>query len=387
MLLAVTISLTFIACEKEEEKNEVSFLTVNGTNSAEHTFPGLFENGKAGIDYKQVFMICSNVQWSLTGKEDWLNVSTTSGNGNLELTIYPTSQNNTDKNREANLVLSSPEQTVSIKITQYAGKPICYAIPINEVALYDRICWEYEATDNVNTFQRLLLSEQDYNRLTTKEILEIINEEEYFKQSDSYISFFGEDSFGYEITEQSNYYIITLAQDKDGIAGELKATKIRTPKYYDYDNDAFVSFEFGGYDDYGFLFYVSKEAYCHTYHLIYGTVTKEDYGRNSALYAFQINYYLKHNKKHWYTEQNGLEIITNYPNNHDFSYITYMPIAPICVAYGWGVFPDGTLSSDLMGFQYNTEMVYEPLPLYQIQTSRTKEEKPKNFTIKRSAED
>ena len=385
MLLAVTISLTFIACEKEEEKNEVSFLTVNGTNSAEHTFPGLFENGKAGIDYKQVFIICSNVQWSLTGKEDWLNVSTTSGNGNLELTIYPTSQNNTDKNREANLVLSSSGQTVSIKITQYAGKPVCYVIPTNEVALYDRICWEYEATDNVNTFQWLILSEQDYNRLTTKEILEKLNEEEYLKHSDSYISFVSYDSFDYEITEQSNYYVITLAQDKDGIAGELKSTKIRTPKYYDYDNDAFVSFEFGEYDDFGFEFYVSKEAYCHTYHLIYGAITEEDYGLNSALYAFQINYYLKHNKKHWFTEQNGLEIITNYPNNHDFSYITYMPITPICVAYGWGVFQDGTRSSDLMGFQYNTEMAYEST--YQIQTSRTKEEKPKNFTIKRSAED
>lgn len=385
MLIVASISLTFIACEKEEEKNEVSFLTVNGTKNAEHTFPGVFDNGKAGIDYKQVFKINSNVQWKLNGKEDWLNVSATTGNGNIELTIYPTSQNNSETKREATIVLSASGHEVSIKIIQEAGKPVCYVVPTNEVALWDRICWECEASENVNTFQWLILSENDFNRLTTKEIHEIISEEEKLKHSDSYIFFVSYDSFDNEIDEQTNYYIITLAIDKEGVEGELKSTKITTPAYYDYDNDAFVSFDFVGYDEFGFEFDVYKEGYCYTYHMIYGALPS-DRSFNGALYAFQINYYLNHNKKHWFTEDWGLEIVTNYPNNHDFSYITYLPSTPLCVAYGWGVFQDGTLSSDLIGFQYDTS-AYMPTYSYQMQTIRTDEvKKPKNFTIKRSEE-
>lgn len=335
------------------QKGTSASITVNGSSSAEHTFPGLFDNGKSGIDYKQVFKIKSNVQWTLSGKEDWLNVSPTSGNGDVDLTIYPSSANNADKERKATLTLSGSGVNVTINITQNQGKPVCYVLPANEVALYDRIGWEYTATSNVNKFKWILLSEREFNRMTDNELIEEISKEEELKFVDDYLSFVAYDSHDNRITQSSTYYLVTIAYDGDGKAGELKKTKIKTPAFLNVDNDAWVNFDNVQCNfSQGFWFDAIKEGYCNTYHLIYGIET-ETY--NSVVYAFEINYYLKNKKKHWLAENWEMEIVTDYPNNHTFTYsTTLLSYIPICFAYGWGVFKDGKISSDLVGFQWDT---------------------------------
>ena len=381
MVLVGLIPLMTTSCSDEDDEH---YLTVNGTNAAEHTFPGMFANGKSGIDYKQVFKIKSDVQWSLNGKVNWLYVSATSGKGEVDLTIYPSSENNSESERKVTLMLSGGDISVSIDIIQEAGKPVCHVSPVNEVALHDRICWEYEATSNVNDFQWFLLSQNSRDRLTEKEILELISAEEKLKYKDGYISFTPYDSEGYGIEENSVYYLVTLAYDIEGIAGELKYTRIETPPYYDGDVDAYVSFYNFEVATFGFSFDVYKEGYCDTYHLIYGG---QDEILDPAIYAFQINYYLKHNKKHWFSENWGLEIVTNYPNEHKFTYTSIdMLYRTYCIAYGWGVFKNGELSSDLIGFQnlINEEEYDEE---YIVQRSRNNEVSTGAFIIDRSKEE
>lgn len=362
------------------QKGSMAFITVNGSNQSTIEFPGEFDNGKSGIDYKQTFKIKSNVEWSLSGKEDWLNVSTASGKGEVDLTIYPTSENNADTKREATITLSGSGISTIIEITQKAGKPICYVLPANEVALYDRICWEYSATSNVNVFQWMLLSEREYNRMTDKEILEEISKEEELKYVDEYLSFVAYDSHDNRITQSSTYYLITIAYDGNGKAGELKKTKIKTQAYLNADNDAWVNFEnvYANMSS-GFWFDAIKEGYCNTYHLIYG-IGSQTY--NSVVYAFEINYYIKNKKKHWFAENWEMEIVTDYPNNHTFTYsTTYLPYFPICFAYGWGVFKDGSLSSDLVGFQWDTST---ESAMRRATSHNT--DIPKNTTLRRSVE-
>lgn len=335
------------------QKGAIASITVNGSSSAEHTFPGLFDNGKSGIDYKQVFKIKSNVHWTLSGKEDWMNVSPTSGNGDVDLTIYPSNANNSDKNRTATITLSGSGVSVSINIAQTQGKPVCYVLPANEVALYDRIGWEYTATSNVDKFQWILLSEREFDRMTDNELIEELSKGEELKFVDDYISFVAYDSHDNRITQSSTYYLVTIAYDADGKAGELRKTKIKTPAFLDVDNDAWVNFDNVQCDmSQGFMFDAIKEGYCNTYHLIYG-IQSESF--NSVVYAFQINYFIKNKKKHWFAESWEMEIVTDYPNNHTFTYYTtLLPYIPICLAYGWGVFKDGSISSDLVGFQWDT---------------------------------
>ncbi|MBO5699779.1 MAG: BACON domain-containing protein [Bacteroidaceae bacterium] len=362
------------------QRGAVPYLTVNGAENAEHSFPGLFDSNKSGIDYKQTFKIRSNIQWSLTGKVDWLNISPTTGNGEVELSIYPTSENSADQERRAVITLSGSDQLVTIDIVQGPGKPVCKVVPQNEVALYDRICWEYDATSNVVEFQWILLTALDYERLTNEELMYKIKQQNKLKFKDEYLSSASYDDNDNKITEETKYYLITLAYDKDEVEGEICKTVIRTPSYLDSDDDAWVNFEnlssdFATY----FSFDTKKEGYCNTYHLIYGIC---DANYNKAFYAFEINYYLKYGKKHWLAEDWGMQIVTNYPNNHTFTYYSNDLVEePYVFAYGWGVFKDETLSSDLIGFCIDTS---EDEAKHRAVSNA--EDVPGNITLVRSVE-
>ena len=336
------------------QKKPKPFITVNGAASVNPSpFPGMFGSGKSGVDYKIGVVVNSNIQWTMSGNEDWLYVSTTSGSNTVDMTIYPKTENNSSTPRKAIITLSGSGASANIVIEQEGGKPVCYVLPANEVALYDRMGWEYTATSNVNKFQWILLSEREFNRMTDNELIEELSKEEELKFVDDYLSFVAYDSHDNRITQNSTYYVVTIAYDGDGKAGELKKTKIKTPAFLNVDDDAWVNFANVACNySQGFWFDAIKEGYCNTYHLIYGIQT-DTY--NSVVYAFEINYYLKNKKKHWFAENWEMEIVTDYPNNHTFTYsTTLLSYIPICFAYGWGVFKDGTISSDLVGFQWDT---------------------------------
>ena len=58
-----------------------------------------------------------------------------------------------------------------------------------------------------------------------------------------------------------------------------------------------------------------------------------------------------------------------------------MSYYPICFGYGWGVFRDGRISSDLIGFQVDTSSESAP----QMRTSgRSVADVPETITIKKS---
>ena len=362
------------------QKGTAATITVNGTESTDISFTGAFDN-KSGIDFKQTIKVVSNVDWNISGKPDWLNVSPSNGNGNVDMVIYPTSENSSSSSRSATITLNGGGRSATINVTQDAGKPVCYVDIANEVVLYDRLCWEYFATSNVNTFQWIILSEREYNRLTDKEIEEEVSKNDKLKFNDEYLSFVAYDNNYNPIYSNTTYYIITLASDASGKYGELRKTKVTTPFYKNATNDAWVSFDnITSNPTKGFWFDTIKEGYCNTYHLIYGIIPS-DYQYNSAVYAFEINYYLKHKKRHWYAENWAMEIVTDYPNNHTFTYYTtYLPTFPLCFAYAWGVFKDGTLSSDILGYQWDTSTASA------IKKVSAKSQKKENILIRRSIE-
>lgn len=292
--------------------------------------------------------ITTQTKWTISDVPSWLNIDQ-EGDGTTTIRIKTKSANETDESRSAELIVTAGDKTATVTVTQEAGKPVCYVEPINVVALYDEICFELSATSNVNTFKIGYLDENEYKRMTEKEIIAYVEEDEMNKLADDYIFFPG----GFD--DNTKYYICTIAYDENGDAGELRYATITTPQYIDYDNDAFVSYSDMSYGTDGFQFTVTKEGYCDTYHLIYGNIDASYEGYSRSLYAFQIKYFMNKGEKHWFAEYWGLEIVTNYPNNHTFScYTNTIPYFPVIVIYGWGVFKDGSLSSDMVGGQWNT---------------------------------
>lgn len=259
----------------------------------------------------------------------------------------------------------------------------CYVVPANEVVLYDRFSWEYSGTADVNTFQWMVLSAEDLSQMTDNEVLEELSGKNKLNYADDYVSYISKDSHNNTITEQSTYYIITVAYDAEGRIGPLKKTMVKTPAYLDEDNDAWVYFDNIDYNaSTGFWFDATKAGKCSSYHMIYGNYSQTT---NPALFAFEINYYLKYQKKHWFAENWGMTISLNNSSNRTFTFnTTDIDQYPVCIAYGWGRFSDGTLSSDLVGFQWDTSKQENNAPMRL--TRKRKAEVPENGTICRSEE-
>lgn len=330
-------------------------------------------NGESGL--KDEFTISTNGHWIISGKPEWLNVPT-SGDGDTKCKIETMSANDTDEERSAELQITADGKNASLRVTQKGLRVKCSIMPTNLVALYDEICFDLKATGNINTFKYLIHSERDLNRLTDKEIEAELAEVESDKFADDYIifpdSYYSEGSY-YYLLPNTTYYICTIAYDVNGKPGALKKTPIKTLKYDDYDNDAFVSFSNEAYGTGGFTFTCTKEGYCNSYHLIYGNLPASYKKFPRVLYAFEINYYITKRQKHWFAENWELKIETEYPNNHTFTYATStLSQYPLLVAMAWGVFRDGSVSSDMTGFRYDISQD-ENAPNRDI---RTKSNKP-----------
>lgn len=351
ILVFAAISYAFVSCHKDEPGT----INVNGLKEASLTFEGAF-NGKSGIDFKQTVNVTATEEWAISSAPNWVSVSPTQGHGALTMSIYPHDENTTSQDRSGQIVLSGENSTAIINVTQKNGKPVCYVTPSNIVALYNGIAWDYTPTGNVNKFGYVLLTQDVCNRLTDKELTALIKQEsDEMKVSDDWVSMRKDDDYGYTIKQKTAYYIVTIAYDANDVAGELIKTPVTTPAFLNADKDAWVSFkniEYSKLYDF-FDFDAVKEGYCEQYHMIYGMLpTSANY--NKAIYAFEINYYEKNGKKHWMAEQYNLDIVLNYPNNHNFYYDKKsLSTNPVIFAYGWGKFKDGTISSDLCGFEGN----------------------------------
>lgn len=365
------------------QKKPKAEILVNGLTSTDLIFEGLF-NGKSGIDFKQTVNVTSNASWNAAGVPDWLNVSPTNGNGTISMSIYPTSENQSSDDRKATIVLSAAgTEPTTIVVIQRGGLPPVTVTPANLVALYNQIGWELEAKGNVNKFNSICVTEAVYNKKTDKELLEDLQTDEANKFSDNYIFFHAYDSYGNQIKQNTTYYICTVAYDEKDNRGPIVKTKITTPSYANADDDAWVSFSDIGYNvSLGFQFTATKEGYCNTYHVIYGNLPSS-YNYNSVLYAFEINYFIKNKKKHWFAQNWDLEIVTDYPNSHTFThYTSTLSQYPLVVGYAWGVFQNGTVSSDLRGFSGDISESEARMKM----TPRNSVENLKNMVVKQSEE-
>lgn len=156
------------------------------------------------------------------------------------------------------------------------------------------------------------------------------------------------------IDEKTNYHILTLSYDKKGQRGDLVDVMFESPAYLSGTDDAWCSFEDATYNESLFWFTVMKKGRCTNYDLIYGANIKPSL-LNGPLMAYEINYYINNKKKNWLSESWDLQIETNYPNDHTFS-CSYSALYQYggLIATAWGIFSDGTRSSDINSISSDT---------------------------------
>jgi len=387
----------------ESRENKLTFYTQDGTVSQSVTVkqsgmklslsvsPAKISFLSNANEHKTI-TINATGKWTIENKDnvDWLNYDS-EGEGNTTLDIATKSINESSKARTANLIvkLTSDENVnQTITITQDPLYSDVCVKPSDWVAVYDElyelfeISCEYvsdEKSSEANQFRYLLLPESDLKYWTKKEIRDALEKQDLLKYSYGYLTTLVVDSNDDWLTGNTTYRFMSLAYDENGNAGDVYEETIKTPSRLNATDDAYISYSNLSLTDNGFTFYASPEGRTRQYHIIYGNNNKAI--NLAASYAFQINYYLKYKKKHWFTDNWKLTIETNYPNAHQFYHSSSLSLSSnsTITAWGWGVFENGNRSTCLTGFDIDLTSTEVSKPK---KVNSKKEKAPKSIAKK-----
>lgn len=161
--------------------------------------------------------------WNITGVEEWLNISASSGKGNTSVTVTALSDNNKASNRVCNLTVKGAAGSASIAVTQLAGlKGGC------EVTIADEILLEESFALKLNfgskaTFFYAGYFDASAAGWTDDKIAAQLLEMEAINAENGYVVSLG------GFTPGESVVFCFLACDQDGNRGEVVRKTIKFP--------------------------------------------------------------------------------------------------------------------------------------------------------------
>lgn len=262
------------------------YILVNGMESTALQF-----SSNSGVNYKQTVKVSSNVSWTITGGiPDWLSVSPTNGSGDLNIEIYPKSDNDSDdKERTIQLVLVSGETKAAIKISQDSDlDPDAYVKPTNVIKLYNGIAFDYAFGKTVSYYFRGYMEKDAVASMTDEEIITVLETKfKRYTQSENEVAVFA------GLDEGKAYMIYTVGYNKQGKRGILTKTEFITKTKQTNEPMAWISDLTN--DSNNWYWTVTKSATCSSYYMI----STEDYDfaiAEDVYQAWTIDYYIRQNK-------------------------------------------------------------------------------------------
>jgi len=303
------------------------------------------------------FAIRTNAEWTIYGQDQsWISLSSTSGSGNATIAITTKTANDTATPRECTLHIIAGDVTADVVVVQESGLATCKVTPTNVTSLYYAVVFNLNYTSDVKTCKLLLITDYDMKHKTEAQLIRAIEAEESQIPEDETI-------FTRSVSPNTKYHILSLAYNEKDHRGEMGDVEFSSPASLNATDDAWCTFDNAIYTTTTFGFIVHKQGRCAKYNLIYGTNLPTNL-LNGPLMAFEINYYINNHKKNWLSDVWGLRIETDYPNDHAFT----CPLSTESeyggmIAAAWGIFSDGTLSSDLhyvAGDMYSNDCIASP---------------------------
>lgn len=179
----------------------------------------LVEMGK-----EQSFNITCNTSWNISGKPEWLTISSTTGTGNATIKISANSVNNSPSNRNATLNISASGASQTIEVIQKAGLAAESNVTANTVVvLSDCFATDFEYEANTTYFYAVVYETSFIERYTDEEIIELMKtEENRCTPNDNYVISF------YNLDDQTKHTLFLLGFNKNGERGELMKKEITT---------------------------------------------------------------------------------------------------------------------------------------------------------------
>ena len=243
-----------------------------------------FSENKGDVQY---LTITSNSDWKITGKPEWLDLSSASGTGVSTINLTTNSFNESSSARNATLVVTANGTSVEVKVNQNAGlTAACTAKLDDVVVLCDAVAFNLTYGNNVSYFYVGYLDKSDAGRMTDDEIIKVLDTNfERYTPSDDYILSFP------NLESLHDYIIYTVAYDKSGKRGELIEKNIRTKSS---TNQPFASVENVKYDNSYWYWNTTIGAYSSKYYqwVLTGTNSTDYWSKNDAIVAWRFAYYM-----------------------------------------------------------------------------------------------
>ena len=235
----------------------------------------------------QHLTISSNSEWRITGKPEWLDLSSTSGSGNSTINLTTNSFNNSSTVRQETLVVTANGTSIEVKVTQKAGLVAGCEVELDDVVvLSDAVAFNMTYGNSVSYFYVGYLDKSDVGRMTDDEIIEVLDTEfERYIPSDDYVLSFP------DLKNLHDYVIYTVAFDKNGKRGELVGKDVRTKSG---TNQPFASVDGVGYDASYWYWDTEIGAYCSKYYqwVMTGIDATDYWEKNNAIVAWRFAYYI-----------------------------------------------------------------------------------------------
>lgn len=211
----ILCNTAFVACSGGgDDKDEPEVLSVN-PNSISLV---------ATANSSGTFLITASGDWIITGGEEWLNISSSSGTGNTTVIVTALSDNSSASNRNCTLIVQGSSTSATINVVQLAGlQSGCEVTMVDEVVLADSYAQKLKFGPNVSYFYAGWLSSSSAGWTDDRIVQELQSSADAIEAEDGII--LSADNL-YENTQYYQYYV---GFDKQGKRGEVLRCSVQTP--------------------------------------------------------------------------------------------------------------------------------------------------------------
>lgn len=334
LLLLLLCPLGFAACSSDDNDDEgggetFSSLSVNVNEL-------IFSSTEGDM---QDFQITTDESWTISGTPDWLNISTTSGNGNATVKLTTSEFNNSATQREGRIIISAGNAADTISVIQRAGFLSTASVtPDNIVCLSNGAAFDYTFGSDVSFYYVTFLKASDAGRYTDSEIVENLKEEDQRDTpEDGYITTLS------GLQPETQYIVYSVGFDRNGKQGELVKTNITTKSN---SNQPRATVEIKGSTNTLWHWDTAIGPYCKQYYMwaMGGSATEmyDTFNMNDAALAWYFNRNMK-NYPDDFTPiiQNGSWTMQRSSSDYFLQVIT------------WGTDGDGNFSGIITNVEYS----------------------------------
>ncbi len=250
-------SCEIIVQSDDDRKREIVYVTQQGakcTLSVDVSELIFEENAKC----ERTIRITSNTKWTISEVPEWLDLSTTNGNGDASVQLITATDNNSSMERTGEIKISTSEGEYRKVTVQQKGKYVkdCKVEIADILTMANSVAFKYDFGSNVAYYYEVVTYPEVIERMTDVEIVEELLTGTRYIPSDGSISSFNLDP-------RTNYTICFVAFNKEDRQGELTFVDFSTPTDV---NQAEAWISDISFDDQYWYWTETISAYCRYYY-------------------------------------------------------------------------------------------------------------------------